>query len=1054
MPGRYATPRRVGLSVFGTVGVLVSVLGSTSVAAEQQVERGHSSAQSPTAGQVEKQRKSLDQKPAAESTPQPPQSIHLQADQQQYDGLRDLFIAEGNVKALINGGLLQADRIEFDGKFQTLAARGSVRFRKGSQYFQASRLRFSLIQNEGELEDVYGVLDLDSAALDLGSAKPGESPALIRPPLPVLESSDLGFPTAEDLLLDTTPAEEFDGGTEPGAFLPPQLSGEAIWMVPAPVRAETVQHLGMACPPVLPPIPEWHPHPWAATAWGGQSIDSNFGDTFLFNGRMRPEYLLGVTLQKRIWQAGPFALEVEGNLFQHLADQQAGGGFNQAVPYADTPAQSFGEGILGLGARVWLQPWLSLGVVEGVSYFTANSNYERTYRENYAQLLNYLGFELEAAVSSQLSLVGRIHHRSGAFGTYSGVREGSNAYLIGARYRWGDDPTPPALAVVPPPLGCPDPDRETRQAALSLSEHLQAITLGNGGLPAPRETATGTDLSSTQESKLSPAEQEALRAAAIARIDQRITSIQLQQRFKLEHQQGVPKGLDNDAVEAEREYGDVRVNQLQSPTQEAFITGQISRWRIQAATVQLTRDGWKADRMGFTNDPYTPAQTRLDAEDVVATQDASGDILIQTSRNRLIVEERFAVPVSRSQRIRKEEEVENRWVFGLDNDDRDGFYIGRDLKPIQLGDRFTLALQPQFLVQRSIDGETDSYIAPGSSITSANVTQPTSLGDLFGLEAELTGKVLGWKTQLEADISTFNPSNFADGSRFWAQMKRGIGVPWIGNVQARLFGAYRYRSWNGSLGETDVYSALGGFLEKKGSWNWGKLSNSYLWRVGVGSYQAESFTSNNLSDLWRANAYGSLNSSYPLWKGKPAALSPEAAYRYSPVAIVPGLKLRTNLNSSVSVYGNGTQQSTLSFSGGPVLTLGTFSKPFFDYTELSLSGGGTLKSGASPFAFDEAIDLGTVGVGVVQQIAGPLVISAGVGLNVDPGSPYYGDVIDSNIELRWQRRSYDFGFYFNPYEGIGGFRFRLNDFNFTGTGVPFVPYTPRNRPTSLNERPF
>jgi len=107
--------------------------------------------------------------------------------------------------------------------------------------------------------------------------------------------------------------------------------------------------------------------------------------------------------------------------------------------------------------------------------------------------------------------------------------------------------------------------------------------------------------------------------------------------------------------------------------------------------------------------------------------------------------------------------------------------------------------------------------------------------------------------------------------------------------------------------------------------------------------------------------------------------------------------------------------------------------------------------GSSPFDFDQAIDLGTLGLGVTQQIAGPLVINAGLGLNVDPSSEFYGDVIDSNIELRWQRRAYDFGFYFNPYEGIGGFRFRLNDFNFTGTGVPFIPYNPSNE---LDNRPF
>ena len=290
----------------------------------------------------------------------------------------------------------------------------------------------------------------------------------------------------------------------------------------------------MACPAVLPPIPDWHPHPWAVTAWGGQMIDSNFGDTFLFNGRMRPEYLLGVSLQKRIWRAGPLQLELEADLFGHQAYVQQGGPFNQDVPNADTPGQLFGEGILGIGARLWVQPWLSFGFVEGISYNTSVSNYEKTYRENFSQLLNYLGFELEATVSEQLSLVGRIHHRSGAFGTYNGVKEGSNAYLVGVRYRWGQDQPASVGTEVPPPLGCPDPDRESRLAPQTLSEKLEDITLGNPTRESHRATADGLSsepLAQTRESRLSPREQERLRSEAIAALDQRITSIQLQQRF-------------------------------------------------------------------------------------------------------------------------------------------------------------------------------------------------------------------------------------------------------------------------------------------------------------------------------------------------------------------------------------------------------------------------------------------------------------------------------------------------------------------------------------------
>ena len=1002
---------------------------------------------------------------------QPPAELLLRANRQFYDARRNLFIATGDVQATLNGGVLQADRIEFDAGFNTLLARGSVRFRRGAQYFQASTLRLSLIQGSGEMEDVYGVLDLDTAAVDFNPfpAANAADPGRPRPPaedpqrrLPVLESSGLGFPTAIDIDLEASTAERLSPQGDNSTFWDLERPPSPEWLVPDASTPQTPEDQasedqdGMACPPELPPIPDWHPHPWAITAWGGQMIDSNFGDTFLFNGRLRPEYLLGVSMQKRIWRAGPLAIELEADLFGHQAYKQQGGPFNQSVPNADTPDQAFAEGIIGIGARLWLQPWLSFGFVEGISYYSAVSNYERTYRENFAQLLNYLAFELEAAVSPELSLVGRIHHRSGAFGTYSGVKEGSNAYLIGIRYRWGQD-NPEALSPqAPPPLGCPDPGRTTRVAPQTLNEQLEDITLGNPtrrDRPSAAQAPSSPAFSQTQHSSLSLREQERLRAEAIAAIDQRISSIQLQQRLVFERSRGSDNLRNNEVLAANR-YGGVRPSQLNQKGRTQFITGEISRWRIQAARVRLTPDGWSADRMGFTNDPFTPAQTRIDAENVVATEEDNGDILIKSERNRLIVEERLPIPVSRTQRIQKQEEVENRWVLGIDNDDRSGFFIGRNLRPIELSEDLVLELQPQFLLQRAVNGDNNSYVAPGSSIDSNKVTQDNTVGDLFGLEAELNSEFLGLTTKIEADISTFNPSNFSDGSRFWGTTRRTITLPWIGNVSARVFGAYRYRTWNGSLGETDVYSAYGGFAEQKGNWSWGQLKNDYIWRFGVGNYQAESFTSTNLIDTLRANFYGSLNSRYQFWRGQPAELTPEAAYRYSPVAIVPGLELRTNVNTSLAAFGDGNRQNTISLTGGPTLTLGTFSKPFLDYTQLSIAGGGTLKQGSSPFEFDQAIDLGTLGIGLTQQIAGPLLLNAGVGVNIDPASEFYGNVINSNIELRWQRRSYDLGFYYNPYEGIGGFRFRLNDFNFTGTGRPFIPYSSDPLPNALDSRPF
>jgi hypothetical protein len=102
------------------------------------------------------------------------------------------------------------------------------------------------------------------------------------------------------------------------------------------------------------------------------------------------------------------------------------------------------------------------------------------------------------------------------------------------------------------------------------------------------------------------------------------------------------------------------------------------------------------------------------------------------------------------------------------------------------------------------------------------------------------------------------------------------------------------------------------------------------------------------------------------------------------------------------------------------------------------------------------VDLGTLGIGLTQQIAGPLLFSGGVGYNVDPNSPDFGKVTNSYLELRWQRRAYEIGFFYSPYDGLGGVRLKLNDFNFNGPGLPFVPYQDPTRTPQQESlrRPF
>lgn len=986
-----------------------------------------------------------------EATPsqRPPVEIELTADSQGFDLLANRFVAVGNVKALLAGGRLLADRIEYESATRTIYASGRVRFQRGSQYLQASKLRYSLIENSGEIDEVYGVVDLDSAALDLN---PSETPSQPLLPLSYWQSAAAPYNAAISFNTEPLPAAEAalasalsdaplaGGGSD--ASLPtgePQPIPADDWRMPPVALSPMAQT--MACPPPLPPVPDWRPYPWAATLWGGQMIDANFGDTFLFNGRLRPEYLWGVGLNKRLLRAGPLALEFDSNALVHHAAEQQGGPFNQKVANANTPAQTFGEFTWSFGVRAWVQPWLSLAFFEGVSLNTNVSNYEKTFREDYTTFLNYLGFEVEALIKPEWSIVGRIHHRSGAYGTYSGVSEGSNAYLVGMRYRFGSSSPARFSVSMDPPDGCPGGGQPQPKP---LSEQLNQVALGSAAQATGTPPAAAPTPSDAE--RLSPGQQEALRREAIAAVvDQRVENLQFQQSLKAQRQAG--SGSSATTITAsEVTYGDVRPWQLQPLTTKEnrkFVSGMISRWRMQANQLTVTPRGWQADRVAFTNDPYTPAQSWVDASGVVAYQEPNGDLVIQAKRNQLILEDRLPIPLQSNQRFEKDREVENRWVLAVDSEDRDGLYIGYDLKPIAVGNRGTLRLQPQFMVRRALDGVTSSYVLPGKPIGSSPQSQPARIGDLFGMLARFDSRLLGFNVDVVGDFSTFDPSNFANGTRSWGDISRSFQLPVIGRTTARGFAAYRYRVWNGSLGEQDVYSAVGVSLEQNRDLpNLGSITNRMFWRAGIGNFQGTEFTSVNLADLWRGSVYGSINSRLPLWTGKPLNPGTELATRYSPTPVVPGLAINTNLNLNLAYYGNGTSQQAFSISGGPTLTLGHLQKNFLDYTQITVAGGGTLRQGVSPFSFDRIVDLSTLGIGLTQQLVGPLMFSGGIGLNVDAGSEFYGDVVDSYVELRWQRRAYELAVYYSPYQGIGGIRVKLNDFNFRGTGLPFVPYSP------------
>ncbi|MBW2355547.1 MAG: hypothetical protein JRF23_02040 [Deltaproteobacteria bacterium] len=149
---------------------------------------------------------------------------------------------------------------------------------------------------------------------------------------------------------------------------------------------------------------------------------NSFGDTLFGEARYEDSHLVGLGLSRKIGTYKDLiGFEVEGQAVKHFGDQD-------------------NEELNALIVARWLPfPWdrfldTSFAVGEGVSYATTDPSLENKGQ----QWLNYILLELAFAAPSrpQWEAVIRVHHRSGVFGLYNGVRDASNALGVGIRYRF------------------------------------------------------------------------------------------------------------------------------------------------------------------------------------------------------------------------------------------------------------------------------------------------------------------------------------------------------------------------------------------------------------------------------------------------------------------------------------------------------------------------------------------------------------------------------------------------------------------------------------------
>jgi hypothetical protein len=172
---------------------------------------------------------------------------------------------------------------------------------------------------------------------------------------------------------------------------------------------------------------------WAVTLFNGIFTARTFGKTtFNIPGHFESNYIHGLSVSRELWKTEKhFSWELEGMFAKHHGKHKTG-------------YQNYEEFVLAVFLRYRTFPWdnfidTSFAIGEGLSLTSKTPERESQRDDSESQpLLNYLAIELAFSIPKypKASIVYRIHHRSGAFGLFGGVKGASDFYMLGLRYNF------------------------------------------------------------------------------------------------------------------------------------------------------------------------------------------------------------------------------------------------------------------------------------------------------------------------------------------------------------------------------------------------------------------------------------------------------------------------------------------------------------------------------------------------------------------------------------------------------------------------------------------
>ncbi len=470
---------------------------------------------------------------------------------------------------------------------------------------------------------------------------------------------------------------------------------------------------------------------------------------------------------------------------------------------------------------------------------------------------------------------------------------------------------------------------------------------------------------------------------------------------------------------------------LKLEKKEALNTpGEINNWIFSTERISIDGKKWKSNKAIFSNDILQSKQVKIEINSLEAYS-SNEELRFRSSLNYLVLDENVSIPFWFGNRKLPKSgqnlDSKSSWKIGYDKVDKDGFFIGKKFNSLNLSDDFFINLEPQFLIQRSFNGKTNSFVKKGDLITGEKVERDAKFADYFGVKSEIKGKVNNWDLEIVNQINSLDTNKFSDALRSQSILSKQINflnAKW----DKSFYGVYRDRVWNGSLGESEIYAGYGSKLEKKHTWEVNGTNKTEVLSLGLAHLKGEALGSKNLVNSPKGNLFYSLDQNIPLIIDKPKNKIIDSSYEYIYEPIKKGLSLNTRLAGMYSLYHDGKHQEYIGFGFGPELILGNFKTKTFDYTRISILPFYKFKNGDSIFKFDQISDKFTLDIGFDQQLFGPIMLKSNGTLNLDSDSNDYGKFINSKISLNWKKRSYEFGIFYQPHNEAGGISFNLFGF--------------------------